>query len=115
MARPPRSCGSPPKIPRFAALQAQSAQVICDSPAPQADSPIAPTAFEKESYELYLKTRREVRGLSTATAVFTFLLVVAVVLLGARIQEISVGLFKIGAISETIVVGVLGWCSVLWG
>ena len=53
-----------------------------------------------DRYEQGMKTRREVRGLSMATTLFTFILV-AVVLLGARIQEISVGLFKIGAISES--------------
>jgi hypothetical protein len=35
--------------------------------------------------------------------------------LSPSFQEISVGLFRIGVISETIIVGVLGWCSVLWG
>jgi hypothetical protein len=110
-----RDIGRPePEILRPAASPFEDRLMTARLLPPNSDSPIGPTPFEKESYELYLKTRREVRGLSTTTAVFTFLLV-AVVLLGARIQEISVGLFKIGAISETIVVGVLGWCSVLWG
>jgi hypothetical protein len=111
--RAPRR-GRRPTTQTLIEARAETVEVLEPSDIKGPRNPQTPDPFEKESYELYLKLRREVRSLSTMTAIFSFLLV-AVVLLGATIQEASLGVFKVGAISETIVVGVLGWCSVLFG
>jgi hypothetical protein len=69
-----------------------------------------PSAFERESYKLYLQLALEVRGLSIKTATAT--LVVALVVFGAQIDRTIFGLLELKAVNHTIVVGVVAWITI---
>ena len=69
------------------------------------------TAFEQESYKLYLLLSREVRGLSFKTATATFL-VVALVIFGAQIDKTILRFLELRNVNHNLVVGVVGWITV---
>ena len=71
-----------------------------------------PSPFEKASYDLYQKLRRETAWLARTTFLFEILLV-AVVFFGIQIQEIGFGAFKVNSVNRQVLVGVIGWSTLL--
>lgn len=70
-----------------------------------------PGPFEKASYDLYLKLKAETYALSKTTGLLATVLV-AVVFLGV-VPEIGIGLFRVGSLSRHVLVGLLGWLTIL--
>jgi hypothetical protein len=71
-----------------------------------------PSPFEKASYELYLKLKSEVNASARTTGVLAMILV-AVVFLRVPIPEIGVGLFRVDSLSRDVLVGLVGWLTLL--
>jgi hypothetical protein len=71
-----------------------------------------PSAFEQESYKLYLMLSREVRSLSIRTGGAT-LLIVALVIFGAQFDKAILRFLEIRAINQSLVVGVVGWITIM--
>jgi hypothetical protein len=78
---------------------------------PGTDKERPATAFEQESYRLYLQLAREVRGLSIKTATATSI-VVALVIFGAQIDKTILRFLELRAVNHTLVIGVVGWITV---
>jgi hypothetical protein len=70
-----------------------------------------PSPFEEESYKLYLQLARDVRSLSMKTALATFG-VVALVIFGAQIERTVLRLIELRHISQSLMIGVVGWIAV---
>jgi hypothetical protein len=69
------------------------------------------SAFEQDSYKLYLQLAHEVRGLSIKTATATFV-VVALVIFGAQIDKTILRFLELRTVNHTLVVGVVGWITI---
>jgi hypothetical protein len=78
----------------------------------QFSDPRGPAPFEQATYEPYLRARSETRGLAKATAVSATILV-SVVILGLQVEEAAFGLFKVGSLKRNILVGLIGWFTLL--
>lgn len=78
----------------------------------QPPSPIEPTPFEKASYELYQRLKSETYALAKTTS-FLAIVLIAVVFLGVQIPEAGFGLFKVGSLKHHILVGLIGWLTLL--
>lgn len=77
-------------------------------------APPEPSPFEKASYELYLRLKGETYGLAKTTSILAIVLV-AVVFLDVQIPEAGFGFFKVGSLPRHILVGLIGWLTLLSG
>lgn len=73
---------------------------------------VQPNPFERTAYELYQKARAEARNLSNATGVLIVALV-SVAILDVQVQEAAIGFFKFGSVKQNVLVGLLGWLTIL--
>ena len=71
-----------------------------------------PAPFEQASYELYLRSKTETTSLTKSTFVLLVILILIAVL-GVQVQEALFGLVKFGSLPRDILVGVLGWATLL--
>lgn len=74
--------------------------------------PCTPSAFEKASYDLYLKAKTETH-ISARTTGALVLILLALVFLNVQVAEAGLGFIKIGAVKTHIVIGVTAWLTLL--
>lgn len=75
-------------------------------------SPGEPSAFERASYEHYMRLKTETYNLAKVSGILALLLI-SVVILGVKVSEAGLGPLKISLFRHSHLVGLLGWLTLL--
>jgi hypothetical protein len=74
--------------------------------------PAEPSPFERASYDLYLKSKVDTHTSARTTGALVLILL-ALVFLDVQISEAGFGFLKIGSIKRDVIIGVVGWLTLL--